>query len=260
MNTLAAPNPTPNTSVPAYAQGKPYADSFPIIAREGWPLVALFATISAAASTALLTWSPVVGGAVGLLGALLTGWCIWFFRDPARVIPTEAGAVICPADGVVVKVEPGVPPAELGLSSAESSGMTKISIFMNVFNVHVNRSPLAGTIRRIAYTPGAFFNASFDKASELNERCAYAIDTETRQTIAMVQIAGLVARRIVVKTREGARLAAGERYGLIRFGSRVDVYLPRGSRIGVKLGEKTVAGETILASLPAAAPPTEARR
>jgi len=158
--------------------------------------------------------------------------------------------VICPADGVVVYIGPGAPPPELGLGPEQATGMTKLSVFMNVFNVHVNRSPVAGTVTRIAYKPGAFFNASFDKASELNERCSYAVRTADNLTIAFVQIAGLVARRIVCKTTEGAALSPGERFGLIRFGSRVDVYLPAGARVRAKLRDKTVAGQTVLAVLP----------
>lgn len=235
--------------VPHYAQGKPYAGRFPAIAREGWPLVALFAFVSGVLTFGGLMWHPVAAVVVGVVGVLLTGWCVWFFRDPLRRTPADANAVICPADGVVVKIEPGVPPPELGLTSEQTLEMTKVSIFMNVFNVHVNRSPVNGKVARIAYKPGAFFNASFDKASELNERCSYALEMDDGRTIAMVQIAGLVARRIVVKTTEGARLAAGERYGLIRFGSRVDLYFPAGSRVTAKLGDKTVAGETVLGTV-----------
>ena len=248
-------------SVPPYARGRPYAGRFPIIACEGWPLVALFALISGVLTFAVLLWHPVAGGVVGALGGILTAWCLWFFRDPTRLTPTDRDAVISPADGVVVKIEAGggTPPPELGLSEAQSKGMTKVSIFMNVFNVHVNRSPVGAKVTRIAYKPGAFLNASFDKASSLNERCSYALELDDGRTLAMVQIAGLVARRIVVKVGEGARLSAGERYGLIRFGSRVDLYLPSGCMVSAKVGDKTAAGETVLGSLaPAAA--TEAPR
>jgi len=247
------------TAVPPYAQGRPYAGRFPIIAREGWPLVAIFAALSVALSAAAHFLHPVVGGVVGALGTILTLWCLWFFRDPARHTPADPNAVICPADGVVVKIEPGTPPAELGLPEAQSKGMTKLSIFMNVFNVHVNRSPVAAKVARVAYKPGAFLNASFDKTSELNERCSYALELEDGRILAMVQIAGLVARRIVVKITEGTRLGAGDRYGLIRFGSRVDLYLPPGCTVTAKLGDKTVAGETVLGSL-APVTQSEARR
>jgi phosphatidylserine decarboxylase len=246
--TLSEPSSNAN-AVPAYAQGKPYAGQFPMIAREGWPLVALFAFISGVLTFGALLWHPIAAAVVGVIGQLLTLWCVWFFRDPLRRTPSTPNAVICPADGVVVKIEPGTPPPELGLAEAQSKGMTKLSIFMNVFNVHVNRSPVSARLARIAYKPGAFFNASFDKASELNERCSYALALDDGRTLAMVQIAGLVARRIVVKTAEGVRLKAGERYGLIRFGSRVDLYFPQGSNITAKLGDKTVAGETILGTL-----------
>lgn len=246
-------------AVPPYARGRPYAGRFPVIAREGWPLVAIFAVVSIALSAGAHFLHPVIGGVVGGIGTILTVWCLWFFRDPTRRTPSDPHAVICPADGVVVKIEPGTPPAELALSQAQSTGMTKVSIFMNVFNVHVNRSPVAGSVARIAYKPGAFLNASFDKASELNERCSYALELADGRTLAMVQIAGLVARRIVVKIAEGTRLSAGERYGLIRFGSRVDLYLPPGCVVSASLGDKTVAGVTVLGSLAPAAP-SEATR
>ena len=192
---------------------------------------------------------PVAGWVLLVLGALLSAWCVWFFRDPERALPTEPGAIVSPADGVVCAVDHNPPPAELGLSPEQVAGMTRVSIFMNVFNVHVNRSPMAGTVTAVNYRPGAFFNASFDKASELNERYSLAMRTPGGRTFAVVQIAGLIARRIVCKVQPGRTLGAGERFGLIRFGSRVDCYLPAGATARVKLGEKTTAGATIIGIL-----------
>jgi phosphatidylserine decarboxylase len=198
---------------------------------------------------------PVIGAVVGFITVALTVWCVWFFRDPARRIPASAPGtvkVISPADGVVCMVQAAIPPPELGLSDEDKRGLTRVSVFMNVFNVHVNRSPVAGTVEKTAYHPGKFFNASFDKASELNERMSLLVRTADGRGIVCVQIAGLIARRIVCRVKEGTRLQPGERYGLIRFGSRVDVYLPRGVESAVKVGDKSVAGETVLAVIPVA--------
>lgn len=219
----------------------------PIIAREGWPIVAMFIFASVVITSfafVMLTRldSAVIGGAC----ALLTLWCIWFFRDPQRTIPTDPGAVICPADGKVVIVDEAIAPAELGLGDDK---MQRICIFMNVFNVHVNRSPVDGQVDKIVYMPGKFMNASFDKASTENERCSLVMRTPGGHRVVCVQIAGLVARRIVCRIQSGVRLFAGQRFGLIRFGSRVDVYLPRGSSPTVKIGEATQAGSTIIARL-----------
>jgi phosphatidylserine decarboxylase len=191
-------------------------------------------------------WPGYVAGGIG---SILTLWCIWFFRDPQRLTPAVPGAVISPADGVVCQVTPAKPPVDLGLSEAATAGMTRVAIFMNVFNVHVNRSPVAATVARISYRPGKFLTASLDKASDDNERCALLLRTHDGIDIACVQIAGLVARRIICKAKEGATLRPGQRYGLIRFGSRVDVYLPAGATPRVAVGDRTVAGETILATL-----------
>jgi phosphatidylserine decarboxylase len=188
---------------------------------------------------------------VGVLCVLLTLWCLWFFRDPPRRTPVEAGLVIAPADGVVCMVSPALPPPELDLWASQSEGVQRICIFMNVFNVHVNRAPVAGVITSAHYRPGKFFNAALDKASDLNERSSLAIRTAAGHTVAFVQIAGLIARRIVCKVKPGDTLRAGQRYGLIRFGSRVDVYLPKGSVVNVEVGQATVAGETVIAKLPA---------
>ncbi|MCC7275162.1 MAG: phosphatidylserine decarboxylase [Alphaproteobacteria bacterium] len=214
------------------------------IHREGWPFVALFAVV--AAGLALL-WQPL-----GWLGLLLTAWCAYFFRDPARVVPDRAGLVVSPADGVVQLVEPGVPPPELGLGELPRP---RVSIFMDVFDVHVNRMPIAATVRHVAYRPGKFLNASLDKASVENERMGLALTTDDGRDLAVVQIAGLVARRIKCWTRAGERLATGERFGMIRFGSRVDVYLPDGAAPLVVEGQRSVGGETVIADLAADEPP-----
>jgi phosphatidylserine decarboxylase len=218
-----------------------------IIAPEGWPIVAAFVLVSAAI-VAISTWLLHTPGLIvsGFVCFLLTFWCIWFFRDPQRVIPTAADAVICPADGKVVIIDHAAPPAELGLGSAP---IQRICIFMNVFNVHVNRSPVDGTVEKIAYRPGKFFNASFDKASTDNERCSLLMRMADGRQAVCVQIAGLIARRIVCRVKEGTPLSGGQRFGLIRFGSRVDVYLPEGTVPAVAVGQKTSAGATVIARL-----------
>jgi len=206
--------------------------------REGIPFVAGF---TLATVLLFLLWAPF-----GWLGLGLTVWCYYFFRDPKRVTPVRDGLVVSPADGVVSLIEPAVPPAELGLGPEP---LTRVSVFMNVFNCHVNRAPVPGRISAIAYRPGKFLNASLDKASEENERNGLAIEMADGRKIAVVQIAGLVARRIVCFVTDGAALQAGERFGLIRFGSRVDVYLPAGAAPLVALGQGMIAGETVLADL-----------
>jgi len=206
--------------------------------REGWPFVAGFAVV---ALLLALLWSPL-----GWLGLLATLWCAYFFRDPPRVVPDRPGLVVSPADGVVQLVEPAVPPAELDLGTLPRP---RVSIFMDVFDVHVNRAPLAGTVRRIAHRPGKFLNASLDKASSENERLGLRLALDDGRDLGVVQIAGLVARRIRCWVGEGDRLAAGERFGMIRFGSRVDVYLPAGVAPLVVEGQRSVAGETVLADL-----------
>ncbi len=253
--------PTPNTDRGMGTTGGSGGNSPPVdlpapaIAREGWPIVAAF-VIGAAVLTGVSSWllGPVVGAVVGFLTVALTIWCIWFFRDPRRRIPASAPgqtSVISPADGVVCMVQPAVPPEELGLAEDDKRGLTRVSVFMNVFNVHVNRAPVPGLVEKTAYHPGKFFNASLDKASEHNERMSLLFRMADGRGVVCVQIAGLIARRIVCRVREGARLGVGERYGLIRFGSRVDVYLPRGVEPRVRVGDKSVAGETVLAVIPA---------
>ena len=204
--------------------------------REGVKFVATFAAI-----TAGLFWLSDI---LGWIGVGLTVWCYYFFRDPERVTPTRPGLIISPADGVVSLIEPAVPPAELGLPD---EALTRVSVFMNVFNCHVNRVPIAGEITAIAYRPGKFLNASLDKASVDNERNSLAIKMADGRSIAVVQIAGLVARRIVCFVKPGVQMQTGERFGLIRFGSRLDVYLPHGVDPLVSIGQTMIAGETILA-------------
>lgn len=182
---------------------------------------------------------------LGLLGAVLTGWCAWFFREPQRVPPSRSGVLIAPADGTVATVEKAVPPAELGMGAAP---MMRVSVFLSVFDVHVQRAPIAGDVAAVAYRPGKFLSADLDKASEENERNAVLL--RGTHDIAVVQIAGLVARRIVCSVRQGDRIAAGDTYGLIRFGSRVDTYFPADARVLVEPGQRAVGGETVLAELP----------
>jgi phosphatidylserine decarboxylase len=210
----------------------------PPIHRAGWPFIAAFF----AASVALgWFWGPLFW-----LGLLATAWCVYFFRDPARVTPDDPALIVSPADGLVVTTAERVPPPELELGAQP---LPCIGIFMNVFDVHVNRTPAVGTVVRRAYHPGKFLNASFDKASDENERQSFKIRTHSGREIGLVQIAGLVARRIVPFVGEGASLTAGERVGLIRFGSRCDVYLPQGVELLVLVGQRTLAGETVLADL-----------
>jgi phosphatidylserine decarboxylase len=205
--------------------------------RDGYSFIGIFAL----ASLALFwVWTPL-----GWIGTALTVWCALFFRDPVRVTPVGEGLVVAPADGRIAKIINAVPPQELNLGDRL---LPRISIFMNVFNCHVNRSPVGGRIERIVYKHGAFINAELDKASESNERNSFVILSGGNR-VGVVQIAGLVARRIVCFQREGASVAAGERIGLIRFGSRVDVYLPEGVRPLVAEGQTAVAGETVIADL-----------
>jgi phosphatidylserine decarboxylase len=207
---------------------------------EGYPFVGGFALASL---VLFWLWAPL-----GWLVTLLTLWCAYFFRDPPRVTPVRDGIVVAPADGRISQIINAVPPMELGLGDR---AMLRISIFMSVFDCHINRSPIAGRIERIVYRPGKFLSADLDKASEDNERNAFVIASATGQRIAAVQIAGLVARRIVPFAREGETVGAGQRIGMIRFGSRVDVYLPEGTRPFVAEGQTALAGETVLADLKA---------
>lgn len=189
-------------------------------------------------------WRPL-----GLPAALLTAWVAWFFREPARVPPRRPGVVVAPADGTVAQVQHAVPPAELGLPAEP---MLRVSVFLSVFDVHVQRLPVDGEIRAIRYRPGKFLSADLDKASDDNERNSMVLRTPDGHDLVVVQIAGLIARRIVCSVAEGDKAVAGATYGLIRFGSRVDTYVPLGSRILVDAGQHTVGAETVLAELPAA--------
>jgi phosphatidylserine decarboxylase len=204
---------------------------------EGYPFIGGFAFVSL---VLLWLWTPL-----GWLGIMATLWCAYFFRDPPRVTPLADGLVVAPADGRVSQVVNALPPPELRLSERP---LPRVSIFMSVFDCHVNRSPISGRIERIAYRQGAFLNADLDKASEDNERNALIINTG-RTRIGVVQIAGLIARRIVPFVQEGQSVAAGDRIGMIRFGSRVDVYLPEGCRALVAEGQTAIAGETVIADL-----------
>jgi phosphatidylserine decarboxylase len=204
---------------------------------QGYPFIGGFALASL---ILFFLWTPL-----GWIGTLATAWCAYFFRDPVRVTPSREGLVVSPADGRVSRVVNAVPPPELGLSERP---LPRISIFMSVFDCHVNRSPMSGRIERMVYRAGKFINADLDKASEDNERNALIIATG-RVRIGVVQIAGLVARRIVPFVREGQTVVAGDRIGMIRFGSRLDVYLPEGGRALVAEGQTAIAGETVLADL-----------
>ncbi|WP_299849599.1 phosphatidylserine decarboxylase [uncultured Roseovarius sp.] len=206
--------------------------------REGIRFVAIFAAITLGLF--------LISDFLGWIGVGLTVWCYYFFRDPERVTPNRPGLIVSPADGIISLIEEAVPPAELGMPD---EALTRVSVFMNVFNCHVNRAPVAGTVKAVAYRPGKFFNASLDKASADNERNSLCIEMPDGRDVAVVQIAGLVARRIVCFVQPQAVLNAGERFGLIRFGSRLDVYLPKGVDPLVSVGQTMVAGETVIAVL-----------
>jgi phosphatidylserine decarboxylase len=215
------------------------------IHRDGWPFIAAFALIS-------IVLGALVSEPVGWLGALATAWCVFFFRDPERVVPQRGSLVVSPADGLVQMIQPAVPPSELGMAPGP---LTRVSIFLNVFDVHVNRVPADGVVTRLAYRAGTFFNAALDKASELNERQSVRMTLPDARELAFVQIAGLVARRIRCDLKEGQGVRAGERFGLIRFGSRVDLYLPQGTNPLVAVGQRMVGGETVIADLASNEPP-----
>ncbi|GJQ30580.1 MAG: hypothetical protein HBSAPP03_24640 [Phycisphaerae bacterium] len=247
MSQSALPRSADPPATPALVPDEPS----PIIAPEGRIIVLGFAIGAVAVSAASYFGLHVLGMerfAYPIIGLtiLLTAWCAWFFRDPPRRIPDDPGAFISPADGVVCLIDRAPPPAELGMSPEPRA---RVCVFMNVINVHVNRVPAAGTVRAVVHRPGKFLNASLDKASADNERLSLHLHTEAGHDLAVVQIAGLVARRIVCRVKPGDTLGAGQRFGLIRFGSRVDLYLPDGAEVAVRVGQKTVAGETILACL-----------
>lgn len=209
--------------------------------------------IAAAIVALLLMWADE---SLGFIGIVLTLFCTYFFRNPVRVTPTRDGLVVSPADGLVTAIVENVPlPKEIA-EDGDTADYTRISIFLSVFDVHVNRSPVAGVVLKDAYVPGKFINAKLDKASEDNERAMAKLKTSGGKIVGVVQIAGLVARRIITEMKEGNSFAAGEYYGLIRFGSRGDVYLPAGVHPLVCVGQRAVGGETVLADLNS----TEARR
>ena len=211
-------------------------DSLVPVHKAGYPFIAVFAGATLVLG---LLWQPLFW-----IGLGLTIWCAAFFRDPERVVPVSDDLIVSPADGVISSIGPFVPPAELELGKEP---LMRITVFMNVFNCHVNRAPVRGAVKIVQHKEGRFLSADLDKASEENERNSLAIEGP-HGVVGVVQIAGLVARRIVCWTEEGDALGQGERFGLIRFGSRVDVFLPEGATPRVALGQKMIAGETIIAA------------
>ncbi|MEI6203750.1 MAG: phosphatidylserine decarboxylase [Enhydrobacter sp.] len=215
------------------------ANFFIPILEDGWRFIAIFAGLAfvgALTGQAWLFW-PLM---------LVLAWSIYFFRDPPRGVPQDDSVLIAPADGLVQMIVDAVPPAELGLGDQP---MTRVSIFLSVFDVHINRAPCAGTVEVVAYRPGKFLNAAADKASDENERSAIALRRADGTLIGCVQIAGWVARRIITYIKPGQQVAAGERFGHIRFGSRTDLYLPQGARLLVAPGQRMIGGETVMAEL-----------
>ena len=215
------------------------ANFFIPILEDGWRFIAIFAGLAflgALTGQAWLFW-PLM---------LVLAWSIYFFRDPPRGVPQDDSVLIAPADGLVQMIVEAVPPAELGLGD---QALTRVSIFLSVFDVHINRAPCAGTVEVVAYRPGKFLNAAADKASEENERSAIALRRADGTLIGCVQIAGWVARRIITYIKPGQQVAAGERFGHIRFGSRTDLYLPQGARLLVAPGQRMIGGETVMAEL-----------
>lgn len=214
---------------------KSIRNAFVPVRYEGLPFVVIAGLVSVALG---FLWSPLFW-----IGAIITAWMAYFFRDPPRVSPQDANLVLSPADGKVSAIGDAIPPEELGLGSAP---LPRVSVYMNVFDCHVNRAPVAGRIARIAYRPGKFVNAELDKSSEDNERNGLVIES-VQGPVGVVQIAGLVARRILCWASEGEEIAAGQRFGMIRFGSRLDVYMPAGATITVSEGQTAIAGETTIA-------------
>ncbi len=212
----------------------------PPIHKEGFIFIILFLVV-----TIILSYFSNFLGTLGLIASI---WCFFFFRDPSRVVPVGDNLIISPADGVVQKIEEVSPPSNLGM---KKEPLTRVSIFLNVFNVHVNRVPAGGTIKKLYYHPGKFFNASLDKASEFNERQEVLMVMNNGKEVAFSQIAGLIARRIVCSLEEGQVVESGERFGIIRFGSRMDVYLPKGVSPLVSVGQTMIGGESIIADLDA---------
>ena len=224
-------------------------DSLAPVHRDGYKFIAIAGVLSL---LFFMLWSPL-----GWLLLVVTLYIAYFFRDPARVTPLREGLVVAPADGQISAIELVQPPMELGLGDGQR---VRISTFLSVLDVHINRAPMAGRIVRSIYVPGAFINAAADKASEENERRSLVIATAGGDEIAVVQIAGLIARRIVTFAQEGDSIGVGERFGLIRFGSRVDVYLPVGRTALVAVGQRAIGGETVLADFNASEVERESRR
>lgn len=208
------------------------------IHRVGWPFIAIAVVVAVVLSA--------FAEPLGWLGAILAAWCVYFFRDPSRVTPIRPGLVVSPADGLVQAIGPAPPPVELAMGIAP---LTRVSVFLSLFDVHVNRVPADGTVRGLAYRRGRFLSASLDKASELNECQAVRLLTAGGRDLAFVQIAGLLARRIRCDLKPGQEVRAGERFGLIRFGSRLDLYLPDGVAPLVCVGQRMIGGETVIADL-----------
>jgi phosphatidylserine decarboxylase len=225
------------------------ADAIVPVHSDGYKFLAIGAGI-----TLVLFW---LYPPLAWLMALLTAWVAYFFRDPPRVTPLRAGLIVAPADGIISAIERVRPPPELGLGD---SPRVRVSTFLSVFDVHINRTPVAGRIARSVYVPGRFLNAALDKASDENERRALVIAMDNGAEIGVVQIAGLIARRIVTFVHEGEDVGVGERFGLIRFGSRVDLYLPPEHGALVAVGQRAIGGETVLADLKSAELEREARR
>ena len=209
-----------------------------LIHPEGWRFVAIFAGISILLS--------LFSHTLGWVGGILTAWCFYFFRNPVRVTPTREGLIISPADGKIVAIKEVIPPSEWEMGDEPR---VRISVFLNVFDVHINRIPLSGRIRKAIYHPGKFFNASLDKASEFNERNTLVIDLQNGGDLAVVQIAGLIARRIRCDVSRDDAVVTGSQYGIIRFGSRTDIYLPVGAVPLVIQGQRVLGGETVIADL-----------
>lgn len=229
---------TQRKSGPLARLGELARETIPPMHPAGRPFVLAFA-----AATVLLhrLWRPA-----GVLGGIATAWCAWFFREPRRTAPSRRDLAVAPADGTVSDIAHALPPAELGLGQRL---MTRVSVFLTIFDVHVQRLPLSGEVRKLEYRPGAFLSADLDKASDDNERNSMLVRADDGTEVVAVQIAGLVARRIACSLQEGDQGAAGDTYGLIRFGSRVDLYVPTDSRVLVEAGQRTVGGETAIAEL-----------
>ncbi|MBX9804443.1 MAG: phosphatidylserine decarboxylase [Alphaproteobacteria bacterium] len=216
---------------------------------EGWRFIVIFAVLSV-----VLFY---VAEPLGWIGLILTGWCAYFFRNPKRITPTQGGLIVSPADGIVCAITTMPPPAELDMGKAPH---LRISIFLNVFDVHVNRIAIGGKIVKSVYSPGHFLNAASHKASDHNERQSLVIETTNHTKVAFVQIAGLIARRIVCNVKQGDTVETGAVYGLIRFGSRMDIYLPEGINPLIIEGQRMIAGESVIADLNAKAMPKKVLR